>query len=271
MYQKTYKSKEIQVSSLIKPVMQKDSLFNGYFLLDPYQNCSFGCLYCDSAEDDTIYIKYNAPEILKRELLTLPRKRVIIGSVHDPYQPIEKDTQLTRTIIKLLLDHRFPLHILTKSTLVQRDIDLLSDQDADVFITFSVVSNNEHLVSSMEPDAPSFHQRLSTMTLLSSKGINTGIALIPILPCLADGTIESIINKAASYHARYVLFQHLFLKGDQKIRFISFIRTHHPSCYSDYQDLFNDSIYPSESYQHTMNTKIKKICGRYNLPTSLPE
>lgn len=267
----TIKTKEIKVNSLIKQVTKKDSLFNGYYLIDPYQNCSFGCLYCDSKQDKNIYIKYNALEILEKELKQIPRNRVIIGSVHDPYQPIERKTSLTRSIIKMLLDQGFPIHILTKSTLIKRDMDLFTQNDHDVFITFSVISNDQRLVSELEPDTPSFIQRLKTMNMISNKGIRTGIALIPILPCLIDERIESIIKQVSDHNAHYMLFQHLFLKGDQKTQFLDFIEQYHPSCLIVYQDLFNDSIYPPKSYRMILNNRIKKICGRYNLPTSLPK
>ena len=269
MTAENYKTKEITVSSLIKQVTKKDKLFNGHYLLDPYQNCALGCLYCDSTQEKTIFIKHNAAEILEKEIKNLSRKRVIIGSVHDPYQPIEKITGLTRTIIKLLLDHGFPLHILTKSTLVKRDLDLFSTDDHDVCITFSVISNEQRIVSEIEPDTPSFNQRLKIMNQFSNKGIRTGLALIPILPCLIDDKIESIIKQASTHKAQYMLFQHLFLKGDQKNEFLIYIKDQHPSCLNLYQKLFHDSIYPPEQYQQLMDKKIKEICGRYNLPTRL--
>jgi DNA repair photolyase len=270
MNHQQYNVKEIRVSSLIKQVTQTDPLFKGHYLLDPYQNCSFGCLYCDSCEEDTIYIKYNALDALKEEMENLPRKLVIIGSAHDPYQPIEKNTQLTRSIIIQLLDHGFPIHILTKSTLVLRDKDLFLSKSNDVFITFSVVSSDQSLVSRIEPYSPTFQQRLITMNTLSTLKIKTGIALIPILPCLVNNQLSSIIKQAATYQAHYFLFQHLFLKGNQKTRFISYIINQHPSCLPIYEELFNDSIYPSSSFQEKINSLIKRICGRYHLPTSLP-
>ncbi|MBU0497344.1 MAG: hypothetical protein KKC68_00610 [Candidatus Thermoplasmatota archaeon] len=117
--------KEIECQQIIRKITPHDTLFSGSYALDPYQNCAFACSYCDSAYDPTIYVKSNAITILQQELQTIKPARIIVGSVHDPYQPIEKSTKLTRKILQTLTNAGFPIHVLTKSPLIFRDIDIL--------------------------------------------------------------------------------------------------------------------------------------------------
>ncbi|MCK5458581.1 MAG: hypothetical protein KAI20_01710, partial [Thermoplasmatales archaeon] len=113
--------KLINCDSLLKRITRKDTLFNGKYCIDPYQNCEFGCLYCDSSFEKTIYVKNNSVEILENELQTVEKGVIIIGSVHDPYQRAEQTYEITKKILKTIKKYQFPCHILTKSTLILRD------------------------------------------------------------------------------------------------------------------------------------------------------
>ena len=130
--------KLINCDSVIKKITKKDSLFHGNYCVDPYQNCEFGCHYCDSSFEKTIYVKTNIIEILEKELETIKNGRIIIGSVNDPYQIIEKKYQLTNTILETLKEYNFPCHILTKSPLILRDLDLLSQLESMITISMIV-------------------------------------------------------------------------------------------------------------------------------------
>ncbi|UCF13000.1 MAG: hypothetical protein JSW06_01770 [Thermoplasmatales archaeon] len=95
-------------NSLIKKITKPDMLFNGKYCTDPFQNCEYGCLYCDSSFDKTIYIKMNANEILEKELEQLERGVIIIGSVHDPYQKAEQKNEVTKKLLKTIYKQHFP-------------------------------------------------------------------------------------------------------------------------------------------------------------------
>ena len=118
--------KQIKVDSLINKIIKKDTLFGGKYTIDPYQNCEYGCKYCDSSFDETIYIKSNAVELLKSEITQIEKGIIIVGSVHDPYQKAEEYYKITRRLLKIIQNNNFSCHILTKSNLVLRDIDILS-------------------------------------------------------------------------------------------------------------------------------------------------
>ena len=107
--------KQIKVDFLLNKITNKDKLFAGNYTIDPYQNCEFGCLYCDSSFDKTIFIKTNAAEILKKELETAKKGTIIVGSVHDPYQRAEEELEITRDLLKTIKKHEFSWHLLTKS------------------------------------------------------------------------------------------------------------------------------------------------------------
>jgi len=164
------KRKEIQSKFILKKITKLDSLFQGYYTIDPYQNCEFGCIYCDSTYDDTLFILQNALDILKTELINIPKKRIIIGSVHDPYQPAEETYKITRSIIKFLTENNFPIHILTKSPLVFRDIDLLK-KNKDIFVTFSLITNDTLIASQIEKNAPPIIGRFQAIKELQKNKI----------------------------------------------------------------------------------------------------
>lgn len=261
--------KEIYASTLVKKITRKDTLFHGSFSIDPYQNCSFDCIYCDSTYDDTIYIKRNAVDVLKQEIVSLDKKRMIIGSVHDPYQKVEETYQLTRSILELLYDHQFPIHILTKSTRILRDLDILKKMD-DVIVTFSILTVDESLSKSIERNVESPLQRLHVLKELKKNNIVSGIAIIPIFPYLTDDSLELLVKKTKDCNADYVLYKHLELKGDQKNIFFNFIKNNFPSILPLYEQMYDENISPSTQYIHDLDKKIKRICRKYDIPTSIP-
>jgi DNA repair photolyase len=265
------KNKEIQVESIIQKITRLDELFKGSYILDPYQYCYFRCKYCDSSTTDTIFVKQNALRLLADQLPMIKQKRVIIGSIHDPYQPIEEKTRLTRTIITYLLQQDYPIHILTKSPLVHRDLDIFVKNKDKIIITISAISNDSNVLQDFEPNLPSYLSRLKSIKVFNDQQITAGLALIPLLPGFIENYLENMIQLAYEYQVGYVLYEHLFLKGNQKIGFFSFLEQHYPKLLPMYQNLFKDTIYPNLSYRKNINRKIMDVCRRYNLPTTLPK
>ena len=224
--------KLIHCDSVLKKITKKDSLFHGNYCIDPYQNCEFGCHYCDSSSEKTIYVKANVLDILKKEIQSIKDGRIIIGSVHDPYQSTEKKFELTRSILETLKELRFPCHILTKSPLIIRDIDILSDLDC--MVTVSICSLDPQVVRIFEPDVPSPTDRLQTVRTLRKNKIMTGMALIPMLPYIIESELESIVKDVHSVDAQYLLHKHLELKGDQETLFRTLIEAHYPHLLPQY-------------------------------------
>lgn len=177
---------------LAKSILNKSNIPGVSFCLNPYTGCQHACRYCyaDFMKKYTnhlepwgefVDIKINADNILSKELKKAPKKRVLISSVTDPYQPLEKEYGLTRKCMQLLLDHQFPVSILTKSPLVERDIDLLRNfQDCEVGIT--ITTDNDYYRKIFEPGAPSIEERLNTLERLKKNRIKTYVFIGPILP-----------------------------------------------------------------------------------------
>ncbi|KYK30459.1 MAG: hypothetical protein AYK22_03810 [Thermoplasmatales archaeon SG8-52-3] len=256
--------KQIKVNSLINKITKKDTLFGGDYTIDPYQNCEFGCQYCDSSLDKTIYIKINAVEILKEELINYNRGNIIIGSVHDPYQKVEISTKITRELLKIISESKFSCHILTKSDLVLRDIDILKKIKKSL-VTISLSSMDDYVSKIFEKNAPLPSIRLKTVKKLSDAGINVGIANIPILPYITDEEIENIINTAKKNCAKFFLYKHLELKGDMKLCFFNIIKNYYPPLIEQFNKLYKDSYLPKIEYISKLNKKIEELCNIYEL------
>ena len=142
--------KEIQAKTILSHSKAPDPWFGIQYTMNLYRGCQHQCIYCDSRSDcyqienfnDTL-VKVNALELLRKEL---PGKRVKgtvgTGSMNDPYAPVEKQYQLTRGALQLFVEHGFPVHVLTKSKLVMRDVDLLRqiEQDTQALVSFTITT-----------------------------------------------------------------------------------------------------------------------------------
>jgi DNA repair photolyase len=260
--------KEIQATSVLNKIQRKDTLFNGMYTLDPYQNCSYACSYCDSAIDPTIYIKINAPNLLQKELKQIKKGIVILGSVYDPYQEAEETYHLTHELLSTLKEHDMPCHILTKSPLVLHDSDLLKTMKQPV-VTISLTSLNKQITSLFEPIVASPYERLQTIQGLAEQNITAGLAIIPILPYITDCEFEEIIKLAVHHKSAYILHKYLELKGDQKRTYMTIIKQHFAHLENSYLQLYGDEFRPQHSYRKTVDAAIKYFCTKYAIPTKL--
>jgi DNA repair photolyase len=260
--------KQIRVHSLINKIIKNDTLFGGNYTIDPYQNCEFGCLYCDSSFDKTIYIKTNAADILRKEIKQIDKGVIIIGSVHDPYQKAEEKNKITRDLLKIIEENNFPCHILTKSDLIIRDLKLLSKIE-NCKITISLTSIDKEVSNIFEKNVPSPKKRLQTINKLTDAGIIVGLANIPILPYISDSEIENIIKSAKNHNAKYFLYKYLELKGDQKLCFYKILKEFYPNLLEKYQKLYQDSYQPNSKYLSEIKNDISRICNKYKLENKI--
>ena len=208
--------KEIQTKTILNHVKQPDTYFGLKYNMNLYRGCQHQCIYCDSRSDcyqigdfTEIHVKVNAIELLKD---ILPRKRVRgtigFGSMNDTYMPVEKKYKMTRQALEIIAEQRFPIHIITKSDLVVRDIDILKEINK-VFaaISFTITTADDALSKKLEPGAPPSSARFAAMKAVSAAGIHTGMTMMPILPFIED-TTENIINLVQMAHeagASYIL------------------------------------------------------------------
>jgi DNA repair photolyase len=177
-----------------RSVLSKTGIPGARYCLNPYVGCSHACRYCYAefmkkytghAEPWGTFVdpKVNAPAVLARELRRAAPGPVMVSSVTDPYQPLEERYRLTRRCLELLLEHRFPVRILTKSPLVARDIDLLRRFD-DLEAGLTISTDDERMREIFEPGAPPIAARLAALAALHEAGIRTYVFVGPLLPLL---------------------------------------------------------------------------------------
>jgi DNA repair photolyase len=256
--------KQIKCNSIINKITNKDTIFNGSYTVDMYQNCEFGCKYCDSSIGNIVYIKTNAVDIFKEQIKAIDKGRIIIGSVHDPYQKLEEKYKLTRNILKIIEKNDLSCHILTKSNLVLRDIDILS-KIKDCYVTLSIISLNESIYNKFEENVISSFDRLKVIKTLSEENINSGLAIIPILPYIVELELKDIVKISKKNKAKYVLHKYLELKGDQKNIYLDIIRKINPKLISNYQELYGISYKPNSFYIRKLNSTVKELCEKYKI------
>src|SRR5688572_21021805 len=185
---------------------------------NPYQGCEHGCIYCyarNSHEywgfsagtdfESKIIVKKNAPDLIEKFIMN-PRWEATPISVSgntDCYQPLEKKFEITRGILKVFARYRHPVGMITKNSLILRDIDLLTDLAKDnlVHVYISITTLNEDLRRAMEPRTASAVKRLQTVEALSKAGIPVGIMNAPIIPGLNDTEIPAVLKAAADHGA----------------------------------------------------------------------
>jgi len=190
----------------IKSIITKSKLPGADYVINPYVGCSHGCRYCyacfmkrfvnhDEAWGEFVDVKINALDTLKN-LSNYQGKSITIGSVTDPYQPIEKKYQLTRALLGKLLEIDVKLCIMTKSPLIQRDIDLLKQfSHLTVLVTSGFYHDSTRNI--FEPRSANIEDRLAAVRDLSENGIQTNLFISPILPELTDW--KSLVNEAKPY------------------------------------------------------------------------
>ncbi|WP_323782907.1 PA0069 family radical SAM protein [Thalassovita sp.] len=188
--------------------------------VNPYRGCEHGCIYCFARPshaylglspgldfETRLVARPQAPEVLERELRRKGYKvaPLAIGTNTDPYQPVERDMEITRACLQVLRDFRHPVGIVTKGTLIERDVDILSDMARDglVRVGISVTTLDRGLSRRMEPRVPSPQRRLEVIRRLSRAGVPVRIMTSPIVPGLTDHEIEALLaaGKAAGANA----------------------------------------------------------------------
>ncbi|MFO1435437.1 MAG: PA0069 family radical SAM protein [Gammaproteobacteria bacterium] len=189
--------------------------------VNPYRGCEHGCVYCYARPthayldlspgidfESRLYAKTNAAELLRTELAKpgYQPHAIALGANTDPYQPIEREQRITRQIIEVLAEHKHPLSIVTKSWLVERDIDLLSKMARDnlAIVFVSITTLDHELARRMEPRATAPRRRVETLRRLSEAGIPCGVLFAPVIPALNDGDLERVLEfavEAGACHA----------------------------------------------------------------------
>ncbi|MCD4653373.1 hypothetical protein K8T06_05510 [bacterium] len=242
----------------VKKTIRKNNLADSYFtckyLFSPYQACEHGCVYCDGraekyyVEGDferDIVIRKNQPEILRKDLTKLREKgTILIGSgISDSYQPVEKEEKLMRYAAEVLTDFNFPVSVMTKSSLILRDLDIWQKiQKKNGFILMvSLALTDERLRGIFEPAASTIEDRLDMLRRFKAAGCFTGVLAMPFLPFIADSIddIKKLSEKLESIGIDFILPGTLTLRpGRQKQFFFNTLRKYFPEFVNKYKKIY---------------------------------
>ncbi|MBL7812937.1 MAG: PA0069 family radical SAM protein [Bacteroidetes bacterium] len=213
--------------------------------LNPYQGCEHGCVYCYARNSHTywgysagldfeqeIMAKPNAPDLLRKYLGRkgyVPEAISLSGNT-DCYQPAERKLQITRRLLEVFLEYRHPVGLITKNSLILRDLDLLRELASYQLcgVMISITTLDEELRRKLEPRTPSVKNRLKTIETLNAAGIPAGVMAAPVIPGLTSHELPAILKAAADAGAVNAGYTLLRLNGQVAELFSEWIRTEYP-------------------------------------------
>lgn len=235
--------REIQARSIISYNNSPDVPFGRS--INPYQGCEHGCIYCYARPshaylelspgldfESKLFAKLNAAALLRREFArpAYQAQTIVLGANTDPYQPVEQRYRLTRQLLEVMCAHRHPVGLITKSAMILRDLDLLTElaREGLCQVMVSVTTLNETLRRQLEPRASTGVGRLKVIEKLASAGVLVGVLAAPMIPRLNEPELEQIIRSAADAGACSADYILLRLPHELAQLFAEWLDTHYP-------------------------------------------
>jgi DNA repair photolyase len=252
--------------------------------VNPYRGCAHSCHYCFARAyhayldlgigDDfatKIVVKTNVVDVLRAELAS-PRwqgETVAMGTATDPYQHCEGRYRLTRGVIEALADFENRLSILTKSTMILRDIDVLGrlDQVAGVTVSMSVGTLDEQVRRVVEPGTPPGRKRLEVLARFADAGIRTGVLVAPILPSLTDGEdhLDEVLAACAAAGVQSATPIVLHVRQNIREHFMPWLRSAYPWLYPRYVELYGKRAYAPKAYLEEVAERFARLRLRHGI------
>jgi DNA repair photolyase len=275
--------REITAKVLLNPVKQADDWFGLKYSMNLYRGCQHQCIYCDSRSEcyqienfSDVLVKANAIDLLSAEL---SRKRVKgtigTGSMNDPYMPLEAQRNLTRQALQVIADFRFPVHIITKSDLVLRDLDILHTiSQVYAAVSLTITTADDALGKKIEPGAPRVADRFKAIQSLADNGILTGVILMPVLPFLEDNVenIRQIVTQAHQAGAAYIIpCFGMTLRDRQRDYYYRKLDKLFPSLRGEYEKQFGHQYHVPANNAVELEREFRALCDRFGLATCIPQ
>jgi DNA repair photolyase len=269
--------REVQCASALNRV--KGMPFD--WSLNPYKGCAHGCHYCfarayhakmdrdvGAGFDREVDVKINFVDVLRKELRKRPQGAVAIGTATDPFQPCEARYRLTRRSLEALVDMPMPATIITKSTLVVRDVDVLSALTAsmgELRVCFSIPTLDEQVSRAAEPRTPPPAQRMRALAILRRAGIDAGVLCAPVLPGLTDSeeSLDRVARAAADSGATFFGWRPLKIDPEIRDYYFAFLTAEFPVLVSGYSQLYASTPHTSKDYQKALDLRIAGVRSRY--------
>jgi len=274
---------EVMAKSALNRVSGSDGTPPGW-TINPYRGCSHSCTYCfarktheylelDSGKDfdSEIIVKVNVAGVLARELAkpSWGRDPVALGTNTDPYQRAEGKYALMPGIIAALVESGTDFSILTKGTLLRRDLPLIAEAASVVRVglAMSIAIFDDELQQSVEPGTPSTTARLATVTAARELGLDCEVFMMPVLPCLTDTRehLERALTQIREAGATSVLFGALHLRSGAKEWFMKWLGETHPELVSQYRSMYGEASYAPKEYRKWLSARIIPMVQQFGL------
>lgn len=261
----------------MKQLIHKTNGEHGWFSVthncNIYRGCDHGCIYCDSRSScykiphfDEIKVKEDSDILIENELKSKRKKGVLgLGGMNDPYNRYEKDLEYTRSALQSVNKYGFGVVIITKSTLVLRDIDILKEisTHSTVIVMFTITTSNDRLQGRIERNVSSSSDRFNAIKELTSHGIYTGIMMSPLLPFIND-TIENItgiVTQAKENNAKFIYPGFgVTLRDNQRQYFFQKIGV---ELTKKYVDAFGDSYMCTSQDFKKLQSEFRRLCKKH--------
>ncbi len=295
--------KALQAKSILNRSISRRQLSLAWSI-NPYRGCEFACRYCyarythefldptpisspatpgtdaASSEPQTwatafehqIYLKQNAAWLLEQDLKHIdPAQEIALGTATDPYQPIERKVEITRSLLEVFARRSgYRLGIVTKSNLIVRDIDLLQQiaRNNTLVLHLTITTTDTGLARKLEPRAPRPDLRFQAVRSLRDAGLTAGVLCSPLLPGLTDNAeaLDRMASRAARARASFFAAQPLFLKSCSSPTYLAFVREHFPTLLPLYEDHFRSTDFARQPYRLRMAALVAAACTRHRLP-----
>lgn len=258
--------------------------------VNPYRGCTHACVYCFARKthsyldldtglgfDSQIVVKVNAPELLRRHLASRRwhGEHIAMGTNVDCYQRAEGRYRLMPGIIEALRDYANPFSILTKGTLILRDLDLLRQaaEVTDVGVSVSVGFVDRELWRTVEPGTPAPERRLDVVRALGEAGIGCEVLMAPVIPFLGDhpGQLRETVRAVAAASATSVTPLVLHLRPGAREWFMSWLGLHHPHLVRRYERLYAEGAYAPKWYQRRITRQVHELAEEFGIGPSRAE
>jgi DNA repair photolyase len=270
--------------------------------INPYRGCEHGCIYCYARPshaymnmspgldfETKIFYKVDAAKLLQKEI-SHPKyvcKRIVLGANTDPYQPVESKLKVTRSILEVLNKNNHPATIITKGSLIERDMDLLTDmaQRHLIRVAVSITTLSNKLKNILEPRAAVPKARLKIIQKLTENGVPVRVLVAPIIPLITDAELENILKWASHAGARHAAYTIIRLPYEVKDLFKEWLAQHFPERAQhvmniikqmrggkEYDATFGKRMRGEGEFANLLEQRFYLACKRYNLnqQTSVP-
>lgn len=274
--------KEIVAKTLVSRVSGIDSIFGLDYGINLYRGCQHRCIYCDSRSlcygidnfDGDVLIKVNAIKLLRDELSRKRKKGIVgTGSMNDPYMPLEEQIELTRRALEVLAMYGFGVHVITKSDLVLRDIDVLKKiSRVSAAVSLTITAADDTLSKTVEPGAPPSSARFRAMKRLSEAGVETRLALMPTLPFIEDSweNVSAIIEQAHSCGVQTIIpWFGMSMRNRQRDYFYARLDDSFPGLRIRYESTYGESYACPSPRSRELYRRAYRLCAKLGISTQV--